>query len=656
MFTSSQKIRVFIYIVLVPILLFSLPIINQILEKKPPVEEKNTSKTQIVSTIKVISSKENVVFSDQGSNIWTNVDKISQIKPNSNIATLGNDSGVLLKTPDNAFIALGSKTKISISNTQESQLLIKPSYGCFGLYSEDPAGKDVNIFFLSGIKKIKIANKVIFCKKDEDTELVESENDIFLDKEVFSAKRPSPKNISPCYDIIEVDDASGATASVLLSFIAPSIVPKSVYVSTNPEFTDNVFTSKIHSFDVRTSPLNRGQYYWRVKNDVTGELSQTCPFEVVYHKDISLVSPKNDEVVVDNSIEFSWNKISGIDKYNLTITKDFSKAIQSTVVNTNNLKIDDPLQTLGPGSYYWKVETKKGKASPYRRFFIYTGNDLIVVSPRYDDVFKPADKFSIINWTPLPMVKSYSVLISSSPSFVSSEYANTTTQPFLFVESMKEGKYYLKISAVFENNTKITSDVIPFSFNDIPDLTILDPAPGSSKDVSTERLMKASWAPITNAIEYLVIVNGEKPVSVVGDKTEADILVNLGGNRIQIEAYCGSQTQKSLCAKSNSLEFSIGNIIEATPPPIIKYPYNRKIFFGGYVSMEWSGSKGADGYKVEISKDKTFTDIKETELIKTKFNIQLKKGIYYWRVLSYTDKTGSKIYSKATETRLFIVK
>ncbi len=627
------------------------------IDKKPQVKEKATAKTQNLSVIKVISSKESVLFSDQGSNVWNNIDKISQIKLNSNIATFGDDSGVLLKTPDDIFLALGSKSKISIVNTPESQFLIKPYYGCFGLFSEDPAGKEANISFFSGVKKIKVNKQVVYCKNKENDELVESNVNLFLDKDTFVAKKPNLKNISPCSDIIEVDDPSGATASVLLSFIAPTITSNTVTVSSNPEFTDTVFTSKVHSSEVKTSPINRGKYYWRIKNESTGEISQACSFDVVYHKDINLISPKNDEVISDNSIEFSWSKISGADNnYNMVITKDLSKVIQNTTVNSESLKIDDPLQTLGPGSYYWRVETKKGKASPYRRFFIYTGNDLIVESPRYEDVFKPSNKFSVINWVPLPMVKSYSVLISSSPSFVSSEYANTTTQPFVVIESMKEGKYFLKVSAVFDNNTKIMSDVIPFSFNDIPDVGILEPAPGSSKDVSTERLMKASWKPVPNAVEYLLIVNGEKPIKVVGDRTEGDISVNQGGNRIQVEAYCIQMTQKVLCAKSNSLEFFINSIIEPTTPPVIKYPYNRKVFLDGSVSMEWSSSKGADGYKVEISKDKAFTDVKETEMQNTKLNIQLKKGLYYWRALSYTDKTGSKIYSKPTETRLFIVK
>jgi len=175
-------------------------------------------------------------------------------------------------------------------------------------------------------------------------------------------------------------------------------------------------------------------------------------------------------------------------------------------------------------------------------------------------------------------------------------------------------------------------------------------------DVSTEKKTKALWKPVDGATEYVLIVNEEQPIKMASDKTETNITVLLGGNRVQVEAYCGTGASKKLCAKSRAVEFLVNNIIDPPGAPIIKYPYSRKVFMGGQVSMEWSPPKGANGYKVEISKNKDFSDIKETEMKNAKFNLQLKKGMYYWRVYSYTEKTGSKIYSRPTETRLFIVK
>jgi hypothetical protein len=658
MSTTSQKFRLLIYIIIIPILLFLFPIINQAIQNKgtetpaPAV----SGPAQKMEVLRTLATKETVLFSDVGSNIWSPVERTSQIKVNSDLACYGKDSGLLVKTPDNVIIGLGANSKIGISKHSDGSLLLTPYYGCVGVKVEDPLGKDINISFMSGVKKTRILGQKIFCKNKQDDELIETQAEVFIDKDVNTAQRPKLKNISPCKDIIEVDDAGGSSASATLRFVAPTMVNKMLLVSTNPDFTDTAFTAKTYSSEVKTSPLGKGKYFWRVKNESTNDVSEACSFDVIYHADITPVSPKNNESISDNSIDLSWNAINGINKYVLVITKDLSKVVQRLDVDSNSTKIDDPIQVLGPGAYYWRVETKEGKVSPYRRFFVYTGNDLVVDSPKQDDVIRPSDKFFIINWNPLPMVKSYSVMISSNQSFVSSEYANTTNQPFVFIEAMKEGKYYLKVSAVFDNNTKIVTDVIPFSVYDIPDVVVSSPSAGSSMDVSTDKITKIKWEPVDKATEYLVLINDEQPVKTAAGRTDADVMVSLGGNKVQIETYCGTGLQKRLCAKSRVTEFFVNNVIEAPMPPLIKYPYSRKIFKGGQVSMEWTASKGASGYKIEMSKDKDFADMKETDVQVTKFSVDLDRGIYYWRLYAYTDKTGSKIYSKPTEKRLFIVK
>ena len=451
--------------------------------KAIPEAPKNSRKLE---TLKVLASKETTLFSDRGSNVWMPIERNSQIKAESNLASFGNDSGLLVKTPDELVIGIKGNSKITISKANDGIITVTPSYGCFGLRSDKAAGSDVNITFLSGVKRIKVLPKSVFCKNKPYEELFESKVDeVFIDKDVNTAKQLKLKNIFPCRDVVEVDDQSGSTASVLLKFLAPLMTNKTVLVSTNPDFTDTIFTAKTFLTEAKTNPLGKGRYFWRVKNESDGEISEVCHFDVVYHGDINLNMPKNDDVVIDNSIEFSWNKISGANKYTVAISKDLKNAVPisggdllKTVhrmeTETNSVKLDDPMQTLGPGSYYWSVETKTGKVSPYRRFFVYTGNDIVMESPKYEDVFKPSDKFFLISWNPLPMVKSYSVVISSNPSFVSSDYVNTTTQPFVYIESLKEGKYYLKVSAIFNNDAKIVTDVIPFNVLDIPEVVILD--------------------------------------------------------------------------------------------------------------------------------------------------------------------------------------
>ena len=169
-------------------------------------------------------------------------------------------------------------------------------------------------------------------------------------------------------------------------------------------------------------------------------------------------------MVSDGTIEFEWATASGkASLYTLTIMSGFSGMAQSVDVRNNKYVIDDPLQTLGPGYYFWYIKDDKGVASTPRSFYIMTGQDIVLESPTKGGVIDPSNKFLSVIWKPILNVKSYGIAIASNPSFISMDYANTTEEPFVFVPMLKEVYYFLKISALFDNNKKISTDAIPFS-------------------------------------------------------------------------------------------------------------------------------------------------------------------------------------------------
>ena len=228
-------------------------------------------------------------------------------------------------------------------------------------------------------------------------------------------------------------------------------------VSNDVNFKNIVYESKTYWNSIKTTPLKEGKYYWRLSG------GKTCSFEINKRSILNVLRPRNQDVVSDSAIEFEWDVDSGLSKNTLVILAANSGTVQSAEVKGNKYVIDDPIQTLGPGNYFWYVKDQKNHSSTPRSFYIITGKDLTLDTPVKGSTIDVKQKFMPVIWKPMVGVKSYGVSISSNPSFMTMDYANTTDEPFVFVQMLKEGDYFLRISALFDNSKKIATESIPFS-------------------------------------------------------------------------------------------------------------------------------------------------------------------------------------------------
>ena len=400
--------------------------IKLILSKKENVKEPEFK-------IQVEAIKNVVLIEDKNLKTWSLVDQETKIRPDSTLSTYGSDSGILLKLKKDLLFGLGgdSSAKITLGKKEVVSLL----YGCYGV---------------KGIENGVAGN--YYCSYPNG-------NFKFLDPLDTNAATLIPNTVvSPCGEIFEADTKDD-TYSVKLNASGLKNSLKVFQVATDPDFTKIVFESKAYLNTIKTPVLKIGKYYWKLNG------AKGCSFEIVKKADINILKPRNQEAISDGTIEFEWQPNGKPTLYTLTIMSGFSGMAQSVDVRKNKYVIDDPLQTLGPGYYFWYVKDEKGVSSTPRSFYIMTGQDIILESPTKGEVVDPSRKFLPIIWKPILNVKVYGIAIASNPSFVSMDYANTTEEPFVFVPMLKDGEYFLKISALFDNNKKISTDAIPFSVN-----------------------------------------------------------------------------------------------------------------------------------------------------------------------------------------------
>jgi hypothetical protein len=381
--------------------------------------------------IRVHAIKDVVLIQDKNLKTWSVLDHDTKISPDITIAAYGENSGLLLALKKDLLLGLNKDSSIRISVDKDGKEDVQLLYGCFG---------------------VKEPNKepVFKCSQKQET------FSFISPTEIYETQTIQNMPISPCGEILEAMPGEDSAVVTLNSSGLKSSL-KLFQVASDVDFKNIVFESKTYWNFVKTNPLKVGKYYWRLKD------SRVCNFEINKKSILNVLKPQNQEVVSDSAIEFEWDIESDSSKNTLVILSANSGAVQSVEVKGNKFVIDDPLQTLGPGAYFWYFKDQKEKSSTPRSFYVITSQDIVLETPIKSGVVDEKQKFIPIIWKPMVGVKSYGVSISSSPSFVSMDYANTSEEPFVFVPMLKEGDYFLRISALFDNSKKIATEAISFS-------------------------------------------------------------------------------------------------------------------------------------------------------------------------------------------------
>lgn len=649
---------------LIVVLLFVYPLINQLINKHIQKQDLKISSGEarpVDPYYTVLSLSSKAFFKDDIGKIWSLIDDINIDHADSSFITVGENSRLVLRTIDGLELALAPNSMLKI--TKEGKLIkIKMNYGCFGLRKAHLDHENIELLgekYSEEIVNLTKLNKNFCYYKDRDT-VEESKIDLFEEPYSIVSNFPQLEIMEPCDEVIEVDDEGSRYAGIELVFLSPPFTENNVLVSTNEAFTDNVFSTKTRKAEKIKFKLPRGKYFWKVRATDEDEFSKACGFEVVHHEEILQKYPKNNSVFsTGSSIEFSWNDNLPATSYSIFINGEklsgdavpMKKVFRS---NTKKLKLNNLSEVIGLGSFYWRVESNEGKISPLRKFRIISKEDVVIRYPKKDQIIDPKEKVFIVSWKPFNSVKGYELKLFKDEQLKRSIYSHLVSAPFDLLDSPGSGEYYLVLDLIFDNDERMSSGPLRFFIDKSEEIEVISPVNGAVSSVASTGLKNLLWKPIDDVLMYRVFVNDDKPFELIAN--ESLIKVKQGLNKVAIYAFCRNTGNTKPCAIVTNHVFKISSIIEAPNSPIIKYPFNRNIFKGGNVTIELSRLKDVSGYKVEMSEDIDFEEIKEFESISSKFNFNSEKGIYYWRAYSFIDIDGERIYSRPTETRILIVR
>ena len=228
----------------------------------------------------------------------------------------------------------------------------------------------------------------------------------------------------------------------------------------------------------------------------------------------SLAGPADDAIVAFLPV-FSWDSVSGADKYNFVLAADsaFNSPVFS-LTGTKNTRVT-PDKTLPNGAYYWRVQAVdvNGNTSPWSapRSIEKSWTDApVLTEPDDGATISFPDQALVLRWDPVPGAAKYSVKIASDPdlaSLVTSGgnpvvIAATNLAPALLLAS---NTYYWTVTPLdARNNPGQESEVRSFTWawpsTTAPDVT----------DLASETELydpEFSWGPVPGAARYEVEVN-----------------------------------------------------------------------------------------------------------------------------------------------------
>jgi hypothetical protein len=228
----------------------------------------------------------------------------------------------------------------------------------------------------------------------------------------------------------------------------------------------------------------------------------------------NLAGPDDDAIVAFLPV-FSWDPVSGAEKYNFVLAADsaFNSPVFS-VTGTKNTRVT-PDKTLPNGAYYWRVQAvdTSGRTSPWSapRSIEKSWTDApALTEPDDGATISFPDQALVLRWDPVPGAAKYSVKIASDPdlaSLVTSGgnpvvIAATNLAPALLLAS---NTYYWTVTPLdARNNPGQESEVRSFTWA-WPSTT----APHVTDLASETELYdpEFSWDPVPGAARYEVEVN-----------------------------------------------------------------------------------------------------------------------------------------------------
>jgi len=447
---------------------------------------------------------------------------------------------------------------------------------------------------------------------------------------------------------------------------------ETIQVALDPDFKNIKYagTTKLKGYTIDITP---GDYYWRVIS--LKEISQARKFTVLLDKQPEIIFPEKNEVIeiIENEmVNFKWTKSDFVLGYDFNLSQDQSS--QNSGSNTRCLINSVNIPDIKSGNVMWNV--KYNYPESFTTLFepkISGAFNLKIVSTAHvkpkllnDDNMK-VSKFSNkmnFNWEGSKGVKNYTVEISRDRDFKEILQTSATRLTAHSANILPEGRYFFRVSANYNDNTIVTSDITPFDVITPQPVISQYPENGSTVTDLYDSL-KFTWQDKTNTWNYIFELSSDPDFkniihSVKTEKTNAQIKMPPKGRYYWRAAIVDKSGEPVVPGKA--AYFTIG---DSKKKIVLKYPGNMDVINLDNIDLincRWDGAGGADSYEIEFfqnirgnNKPVLALNSKRTDISLSNFSI-FNPGEIKWIVRAKRKDRGRFITVNESEMSSFIIR
>ena len=447
---------------------------------------------------------------------------------------------------------------------------------------------------------------------------------------------------------------------------------ETIQVALDPDFKNikHTGTTNLKTYSIDIAP---GDYYWRVVS--SNDISQSRKFTVLSDKQPEIIFPKMNEVInfaEDEVVNFKWTKSDFVLAYDFYLSQEQNpqNSNSNTRCDINSVNIPD----LKSGNVMWNVVYNYPESFTILFDPKISGTfDLKIVSTAHVkpkllngdnmEVSKFSDNMNF-NWEGNKGIKSYTVDISSDKDFKEILQTYTTRLTAFSADILPEGRYFFRVSAVYNDNTVVASDITPFDVITPHPVIYLYPKDGSTVTDLHDSL-KLTWKDNANSWNYLFELSPDPDFentihSIKTEKMNAQIKIPLKGRY-----YWRATITDKLGEPVVSGKTAYFTIVDSIKKMTLIYPKNMDIINLDNIDLincRWGGIEGADSYEIEFSqsirgnnKSVLVMNSKRTNISLSNFSI-FNSGEVNWVVRAKKRDRGRSITVNESEMSSFIIR
>ncbi len=363
-------------------------------------------------------------------------------------------------------------------------------------------------------------------------------------------------------------------------------------------------------------------------------------------------------------VELKWAEVEKVTELKLEIANDkyFKQNNKSFLIPRDLSKT----LKLSNGNYYWRLGAKnivggKQEYSEIRKFKIVSDSPIKITNPNDGKVFNYSKKFPVIpiGWTKNENASSYKYEIASDIDFKNIIKTDDAFQNTTSVEINQKGVFYIRVKTKpgLPDIPQMIAPTVKFL---IEEQAIPDPpepiSPNSNTSFNSEFFEKGkvnfNWRANRDFDSYDLEIS--KSQEFLGNLYTGNHKINLAQPKLKEQPGTLFYRVRGILPDGRKSDYSkIISFKIADPEPLklvypenlseIDMPSNKEIAF------KWNRSDALGNFILEVSKDKSFTQIvnnvdNKNDIVKgfTKSVVFKEEGQFYWR-LKLVSKDNTEI-------------